>query len=177
MGKNTGFDWMRYLPRSRENWFRNLRRDEYCVTSEPTSDYNCIAYAAGKQDVNWWPLEELTTGWDWPEEAPREETVEAFIMAYRTLGYEPCDSGDYEEGFEKVVIYTKSDGTPTHAARQITDGTGWASKLGGWEDIRHKTVEGMEGRNEVLEGYGKACQYLKRKARETFVPKYIPCIS
>jgi hypothetical protein len=82
-------------------------------------------------------------------------TLEAFIAAFATLGYSPCDDPSEESGFEKVVIFAKGDGSPTHAARQV-DAAWWTSKLGWEEDIRH-TLYGMEGGF-----YGEILQYLKR---------------
>jgi len=52
------------------------------------------------------------------------------------------DSFELEIGFEKVAIYAR-DGTPLHAARQITSGK-WVSKLGPREDIEHD-LHGLAG--------------------------------
>jgi len=56
--------------------------------------------------------------------------------------------------FEKVAIYAL-DGEPTHAARQLSDGT-WTSKLGKDIDITH-TLRALEGST-----YGQVAAYLKR---------------
>jgi hypothetical protein len=79
----------------------------------------------------------------WPEGVPRSETVEAFIQAYRTLGYEICDSPALEPGVEKIAIYVNNrvDREPTHAARQLPSGK-WTSKLGRAEDIEHDALQG-----------------------------------
>jgi len=95
----------------------------------------------------------------WPAGAPREVTLEAFISAYGTLGYEACNDGKLEPEFQKIVIYARS-GRPTHAARQLSNGT-WTSKLGPWVDIEHDDPD------EVLRFpkcsiYGEPVQFLKR---------------
>jgi hypothetical protein len=84
-----------------------------------------------------------------------ELTIAAFIQAYATRGYVPCDRADLEPGFEKIALYATVDGEPTHAARQLPNGK-WTSKLGRWQDIEHE-LEGL-----VCEMYGTVHQILKR---------------
>jgi hypothetical protein len=127
-----------------------LRRDGYQQTSPEDDQYNCIAWAAGDVDRWWWPHEDY-----WPPGAPEDVNLAAFIAAYRTRGYEPCDTGRLEMAWEKVVIYCLA-GAPTHAARQLDDGT-WTSKLGTFWDITHGRPEGVEGPK-----YGEAQQFLRR---------------
>jgi hypothetical protein len=55
------------------------------------------------------------------------------------------------------VIYVDSSGTPTHMARQLSNGN-WTSKLGDAEDIEHAQLEQLEG-----DIYGVAYQFLRRK--------------
>ncbi len=131
--------------------FHHLRDDIYRITSPRTDNYNCIAWAADETHRKWWPI-----GAHWPPNVPREETVPAFILAFATRNYEPCDNGTLETGYEKVAIYVDSSQTPTHMARQLSSGR-WTSKLGDLEDIEHQTLRQLE------EGsYGHAIQYLKR---------------
>jgi hypothetical protein len=77
------------------------------------------------------------------------------MLAYGTLGFEPCDSGEVEEGFEKVAIYTDAGGEPTHAARQLANGR-WTSKLGYLEDIEHD-LDAVAGTH-----YGRVRAFLRR---------------
>jgi hypothetical protein len=84
-----------------------------------------------------------------------ELTIAAFIQAYATLGFLPCESSALEDGFEKIALYATPDGEPTHAARQLPTGR-WTSKLGRWEDIEHE-LDGL-----VCEMYGAVRQILKR---------------
>ncbi|HKI32026.1 MAG TPA: hypothetical protein VKA46_09160 [Gemmataceae bacterium] len=132
--------------------------------------YNCIAYAAGETDVPWWPVESGTEGVFWPDEAPREETVEAFVAAFGTRKYVPCDSPELEEGFEKIALYVDDAGTPTHAARQLPASGIWTSKLGDWEDIEHKTLNSLESEAKDNPAYGKAVKFLKRPIRTPIAP-------
>ena len=82
-------------------------------------------------------------GFYWPPGAPEEDTVTAFIRCFEILGYEVCDSYELEQEYEKVVIYTKKDGSPTHAARQLPNGK-WSSKLGADADISHE-ISALDG--------------------------------
>ena len=82
--------------------------------------------------------------------------MDAYIQAFATLGYAPCDNGDLEFDTEKVVLYAKDDGLPTHAARQLPSGL-WTSKLGQLEDVTHHTLDGISGSL-----YGTPSQFLKR---------------
>lgn len=86
---------------------------------------------------------------------PQEETLEAYIQAYQTLGYEPDDHEILETGYQKIAIYIDSNSIPTHAARQLPNGK-WTSKLGWLEDIEHE-LDGLTG-----DQYGVVGQILKR---------------
>jgi hypothetical protein len=138
--------------------FPNLREGDHTKTSDASQEYNCIAWAAEDTSAWWWPSLELGRSY-WPEGIPREETVEAFVAAFRTKGYEPCDIGSLEVGFEKIALYVDANNIPTHAARQLKNGH-WTSKLGGFEDIEHLTVECLQG--DAPYQYGRASLYMKR---------------
>jgi len=141
-----------------EHLFPRLRSTDYTITSEVSARYNCIAWAAGDVRRWWWPdvLGVQSGVCFWPIEVPVEETLDAFILAYETLGYQPCDGDQHEPGFEKLALYANSAGRPTHAARQLSNG-GWTSKLGSEEDIEH-TLEALTGPL-----YGAVAQILKRR--------------
>jgi len=141
-----------------EQVFENLRPGAYAVTSPRTLNYNCIAWAAEEVHRRWWPT---VPGWYWPTNVPREETMVAFIAAFRQLGYEECQDSALEPGYQKVALYVSAAGSPTHMARQLDTG-GWTSKLGTLEDIRHETLAGVEGAS-----YGRAVSYLKRPRNAT----------
>ncbi len=109
--------------------------------SEPTEDYNCIAFAAGDETRRWWPV----AGRYWPPGFPRDETIENFEMVFsRWLGYRKCRSDQPEPGMENIAIFVNSNGVPTHAAKQLENGLWWKSKLGDSADIEHE-LRAIEG--------------------------------
>jgi hypothetical protein len=116
--------------------------------------YNCIAFAVGDETQCWWPNED---GY-WPEGVAGEETVDAFVAAFATREYAKCDSGELEPNFEMIALYAAGN-IPTHAARQLRDGT-WVSKLGALEDIQHATLLELE-----VTAYGQVVCILRRLAR------------
>lgn len=77
----------------------------------------------------------------WPPEAPRIETIDAFVAAFRLRGYHISDNEEVEPGFQKVALFALQ-GKPTHAAIQQRSGR-WKSKLGVAEDIEHD-LRGVE---------------------------------
>lgn len=135
-----------------EALFPNLAAEGYRITSPSTAIYNCFAWAANEDWCWWWP----DIDFYWPKNAPYEETLDAFIQAYRTLGYEPCDNADLETGFEKVALYADTNNLPTYAAKQLPTGL-WSSKIGRGEDIEHATLNSLSGSL-----YGRVAQTLKR---------------
>ena len=106
--------------------------------------------------------EEPRHRWDpnsyyWPKGVPRDITIEAFIQAYEALGFRVCDGPELEPGFQKIAIYVDQDGDPSHAARQLENGT-WTSKIGDHEEIEHINLECLFG-----PCYGQAVRtYMKR---------------
>ena len=140
-----------------ETLFPNLTAAGYQITSAATPEYNCIAWAAAEDGVWWWP--DSFGDYYWPATVPRIETLEAFAQAYRTLGYEPCESASLEFGFDKIAVYINTQGQPTHAARQLRGGA-WTSKLGQLEDIEHAALEGLHGAI-----YGRVGLIMRRDAQ------------
>ncbi len=134
--------------------FPGLSSFAYEITSESTPDYNCIAWAAGVTEAWWWP--DSMSQYYWPAGIARNESIDSFRAAFRTLGYSDCRLPDLEEGFEKIALYVNQEGVPTHAARQESDGR-WTSKLGNLEDISHDRLEGLSGT-----AYGNASVFMKR---------------
>jgi hypothetical protein len=135
--------------------FPSLESSGYRFTSDATREYNCIAWAAGEDDIWWWPHHDSY----WPDGISKEEKIEVFIEAYQTIGYEICKTSTFEKEYEKIAIYTKIiDGksVPTHAARQLSDGK-WTSKLGEAEDIEHNDLNAISG-----SVYGCAVCFMKR---------------
>jgi hypothetical protein len=133
--------------------YPNLAITEYSLTSSKSQEYNCFAWVAGDRERWWQPTPE--DEFYWVEGVPMEETLSAYVQAYQTLGYEPCDSSVLEEGYEKIALYVNDQGVPVHAARQLLTGK-WTSKLGSLEDIEHE-LEGLTGKS-----YGTVGKVLKR---------------
>ena len=141
--------------RELENVFPSLANGEYQITSQETPQYNCIAWSFEENIRWWWPDQDEI--YYWPENVPRLETLESFILAYQKIGYIPCFNDNLERDFQKVAIFVGNNGVPTHAARQLSNGK-WTSKLGKSVDIEHE-LEGVVGQEP---SYGSVAQILKR---------------
>lgn len=138
--------------------FPNAKNEGYDEISPQSKFYNCIAYAAGDTTRNWWP-NNGPTGY-WPKNVPQRETVYAFLELYRSLGYENCNDGQLENGFDKIAVYTLNNKV-THAALQLQNGN-WTSKVGQNIDIEHNTLKALEG-----PFYGQVVRFLKRPIQNT----------
>lgn len=152
MGSRESPDLMRDRIRQ---LFPRLQSSAFDVTSPRDARYNCVAWAANDTRRWWWPGEALFSFW--PAGIAREESVTNFIAAFATLGYEVATTGDHDPNYEKLAIFATDDGTPTHMARQLSNGS-WSSKLGGLEDISHVDVTGVAGSD-----YGQAVAFLQRR--------------
>jgi hypothetical protein len=150
-------EWSATVSQSLEQLFPSLTGSRYEITSPAENGYNCIAWAVGDTSLWWWPDE--FDQYYWPEGVPRSSTLDAFVQAFQVLGFDVCGSGAIEEGWEKVAIFANRDGVPTHAARQLADGT-WTSKLGRLEDIQHSAVDDVSG-----SCYGDPRVFLRRRRR------------
>jgi hypothetical protein len=130
--------------------FPRLTSVNHRITSPPSPDYNCIAWAAGESGRWWEPVVY------WPATTPPGDYgIAALTLAFEALGYLPCGDGGAEPGFEKVALY--GDGMfYTHAARQLLDGK-WTSKLGAGEDIEHDAPEDVAGGL-----YGEVALFMRR---------------
>ncbi|TXH23718.1 MAG: hypothetical protein E6Q96_11280 [Cyclobacteriaceae bacterium] len=128
--------------------FPNLAKDPYfTITSPCTYEYNCIAWAAIKNDVFWWPDPRipLIDGVEWPFNLPLNTSLDNFIQLYANLGYKICNTWRFEDRLQKIAIYINPQNSQvTHAARQDFDGI-WTSKLGPSHDISHLNPYSLEG--------------------------------
>lgn len=148
--------WNAYTKQHLEQQFPNLAREGYTLTSPDTIDYNCVAWATEAEYEWWWP-DSMDQEY-WPEGVPREETLPAFVAAFKTVGYEICDDSLKEPNFQKIAIYGDAHEIPRHVARQLADGE-WTSKIGQYEDIRHKTLEALTGKSPA---YGTIIQVMRK---------------
>ncbi len=132
------------------------------ITSPATNDYNCIAWALG-DDQHWlWPPEPdaLTrAGQYWPADLSTAQTIDTFADLFEAHGYQPCNDGELEDGYEKIALYALDNGEPAHASRQRADGA-WTSKLGTLVDVEHPTPADVESRP-----FGRAVRFFRRLRR------------
>ena len=90
--------------------FPKLIGSTFRITSPKSDDYNCIAWAIGADKQWWWPSghpDEI-----WPTHVPLLESLSAFILAFRSIGYQECDDEQPEQGFDKIAIFAKKGGIP-----------------------------------------------------------------
>jgi len=127
----------------------------FLITSPPAKNYNCIAWACEDSSAWYWPDPDHNNFW--PDNVPREVTLGAFQLLFEHLGYEACLDDSLEKRFQKIAIYSDSNNTPTHAARQLPNGN-WTSKLGSWYDVAH-TVQNMDNGQ-----YGKVAIIMRKKS-------------
>jgi hypothetical protein len=147
---------IRLLSPERERMFPALAEIGYRVTSEETQDYNCIAWAFGDNSRKW----DCCPGYFWPKGIQRDGSVDTLRKAFELDGYQTCTDVEHEPGFEKVVLYADDEMQWQHAAIQLKNGE-WSSKLGGWEDIRHRNPYAV-----VCDDYGHVVYIMRRAIRE-----------
>lgn len=134
--------------------FPQLANTGYEIKSPRTSDYNCVAYAAGYEDQLWDHLNEPYTYW--PRRVRKDGSVQSLIDVFTTVGFGPCADGNVEQGVEKVALYGSADDKWTHAAVQRENGM-WASKLGELEDIEHASLDDI-----LCKDYGTVICFMSR---------------
>lgn len=126
------------------------------LTSLPTRKYNCLAWAAEESTRRWEP--DKLKQYHWPKGVAREYTVDAYVEAYRTIGYELCEDASLQPALQKIAIYAvdrNGQPFPTHAARQTETGA-WTSKLGDEDDVEH-ALDDVNGA-----AYGKPILFMAR---------------
>ncbi len=155
-----------------ERAFPSLASVRWSAKSPYDDRYQCIAWAACRTDRKWWPVGDFPqppSDAHWPLES-LDASVGAFVQAFATLGYEPCEDASFEFGHQKVAIYANDDNMVTHMARQEFFGRGWLSKPGDLEDILHPDLENIEGDpSPISNEYGRVRQILKRSWWSAFI--------
>ena len=138
--------------------FPKLSVEAIDIVAPISTEYNCIAYAAG--DVSqWWGTVE--SGDHWPDYATRTRRLESLIEVFIGLGFQRCQDSSLESGFEKVALYEQR-GAWMHAALQTRTGR-WRSKMGEGPLIEQHSPESLS--NGV---YGNPTIYMRRSASETY---------
>ena len=135
-----------------QNFFTDLG-NTFEIKSPISESYNCIAFAANDESQKWWP--DKFGQVYWPIDAPRNDSVEAFIKAFETIGYKQCLNFHFEDKIQKIAFYVDPNNKVKHAAIQTNTGR-WKSKLGDLEDIEHD-LRDVEGKK-----YGQANVYMSR---------------
>lgn len=130
--------------------FPGLTSDpHFKITSPVDKNYNCIAWAYALYKDRWMQFDtkpRLDGVWYWwPNGVAVNQSIDAYIEAFKTKGYEVCDSHELENNYVKIALYVENNSMNcTHASRQKTIGT-WMSKLGSSYDIEHGTPYTIEG--------------------------------
>lgn len=92
----------------------------------------------------------------WPDGIRNDESLEAFVEFFTSIGYTLCDGPKFEDGWQKIAIFVK-DGYPTHTARQLPSQK-WTSKMGfDGVDIEHDDLTCVEGNQ-----YGAATVFMRK---------------
>lgn len=116
------------------SWFPNLATDtSFSLTSPCTPIYNCIAWAMGFTDR--WVDHYAAPGHWWPNGVIKNDTCQALITAFITLGFEQTDDYNYDSKYDKVVLYGHK-GKWRHASKILEDNTEH-SKFGEYWDGTH----------------------------------------
>ncbi len=140
--------------------FPELSNDvAFRISSSEDYRYNCIAWAFELYKDRWMQFDtrpRLDGVWYWwPKGVPINQSTHAYVEAFKTNGYELCDSCELEIGYVKIALYVER-GTDicSHAARQKIDGT-WMSKQ--FHDIEHGSPYSLVGKN-----YGDVYCFMKK---------------
>lgn len=137
--------------------FPALRQGGYAITSEQADFPNCIGWALHSNLYFEPELSRFIGGYYWPEGVRRDDSVAAWIQLFELHGYRTCRTAEPEPGEEKVAIYADEHGVSQHVARQLASGE-WTSKLGKLEDIQHRTLDVLAGKD-----YGQVTVVMKRQ--------------
>lgn len=129
----------------------------YKITSPITRNYNCVAWALGRDDVWYWPPlgKEPEPDEYWPKGISDDENILTFVSAMEHEGFILCDDIEYEEDYTRIALFAQN-GLCSHACRQISNNL-WTSKMGPLNDIQHSSPQTLEG-----DFYGKVHCYMKR---------------
>lgn len=128
----------------------------FVLTSPPSFQYNCIAYAMGMND-RWVDCADLPWHW-WP---PVNKSMQDsdLIEAFRYFGFEEYGLDDsIDDNYDKVALYHNAGGW-THAARVVDNGI-YHSKFGA-------SYDGTHSRGDVLQTqYGEPFVIMRRLKTE-----------
>lgn len=145
--------------RTLESYLPGLDGADYQITSSPTDDYNCVAWALGEDDTWWSPWEPGVLYW--PDGLARDEHVSTFLELFAGQGFEVCADAEIQDGFEKIAVFADEENF-THVALQLPTGR-WSSKLGGNCDIEHDLEDLTRLRSPSADyRYGEIVAFMRR---------------
>lgn len=133
-----------------EKWFPKMVGKNFNFY-EPDNkfDFNCLSFSL---DMDTW----IWTNENWPKDIPNNLGILSFKLLFEQKGYRNCDNSNYEDGYEKIAIYSKDGNTPSHVSKQ-TSGI-WKSKTGKYI-IEHE-LEWLSGNSS--DTYGDVVIIMKK---------------
>jgi hypothetical protein len=142
-----------------DTWPGLVLDQNYRRTSNPSINYNGLAWALGTMQRNFDP--QKIAGYYWPPGIPREQNITSYLKVLESQKYDLIAADDrLEEGWEKIAVYVNAEGEPRHFAHQLEDGK-WESKLADLIDIVHDDLECLEG-----DHFGRVnCVVMRRRQR------------
>lgn len=135
-----------------------LAGKEWSQTSCRDIKYNCFAWAM-RETMGWMDPDE-SPGNYWHDDVPRERRIENYLEVYRRFGFEECEHGFSDSGYEVIAVFKDAGGDGFHAARRLPSGV-WTSKLGKLEDIEHPALADLEGPEATA--YGAVACFMRRR--------------
>lgn len=139
-----------------ESWHPKLKGKNYRIiqTDKILQDFNCISFVI--DNYKYWCGSSFPS---WPyDKISRIPILDNYIEYFAMFGYEICDNDNFENGFDKIAIYTDIRNMVTHASKQFKNK--WRSKLGGSVIIEHE-LEWLTGFD--ADNYGNIGIIMKRK--------------
>lgn len=133
----------------------NLQENQnFHFTSLKRRQYNCVGWAVGEnKSLDMLAFRDIYK----LDPTTLNHTVKGYAEKFNEYyGFEVCDNGNYEVGFEKILLYENEQKDFAHVARLLPNGH-WTSKMGGYEDIEHYKPEAVNGNL-----YGRPVLYMKR---------------
>lgn len=149
-----------------EAYWPRLASDPYNITSRRSRKYNCVAWVA--EDLTQWWEPEDRGGFFWPPGLPKGDfSLDNYLAAFRTLGFERCADGTLTPDIEKIAVFI-DESEFTHVAIQLDDGW-WSSKLGHFNDLSHERLESLlRGRPQR---YGEVFLFMARSRTRPSRPR------
>lgn len=124
---------------------------DFAITSEPTIEYNCVAFVVGNEN-------EWVQFYD-PDDNDNDLSSNKYVEYFKGFGFVECISPEFEDGMEKIALYENRRGEFTHVAIQSSNGF-WKSKMGKIEDIEHIDLDVLQGNGTIR--YGNHVVYMAR---------------